>query len=127
MPIDYHNAVANKRKIKGQLPPEHIFGFCKTFKKITKNLGFHQTFKMNDLQNCIFTTIATDINVTSNSLYLYVPTLIPSTATQVMFIESIMNNYTITYDSWYTERNLSTDGNELQVDIGSAQHNKSPK
>ena len=30
----------NKGKIKGQLPLEHIFGFCKSFKKITKNLGF---------------------------------------------------------------------------------------
>ena len=28
----------NKGKIKGQLALEHIFGFCKTFKKITKNL-----------------------------------------------------------------------------------------
>ena len=38
-----------------------------------------------------------------------------------------MKNYTITYDSWYTERKISTDGNELQVDIGSAQHINSPK
>ena len=43
-----------------------------------------------------------------------------------MFNESIKNNHTITYDSWYTERKLSTDGNELQVDIGSAQHVNSP-
>ena len=41
--------------------------------------------------------------------------------------EAIQNSYTITYDSWYTERKLSTDGNELQVDIGSAQHVNSPK
>ena len=27
---------ANKGKIVGQLPFENIFGFCKTFKKITK-------------------------------------------------------------------------------------------
>ena len=27
---------ANRRKNKGQLPLEHIFGFCKTFKKLTK-------------------------------------------------------------------------------------------
>ena len=44
-----------------------------------------------------------------------------------MFNESIKNNYTTTYESWYTERKLSTDGNELQVDIGSAQHVNSPK
>ena len=44
-----------------------------------------------------------------------------------MFNESIKNNYTITYDSWYTERKLSSDGNELQVDFGSAQNGNSPK
>ena len=55
------------------------------------------------------------------------PTLIPNTQTQVMFYESIMNNYTITFDPWYTERKISNDGRELQVVIGSAEHNISPK
>ena len=82
---------------------------------------------MNDLQDIIFTTIADDINVTINSLYLYVPQLIPSTSTQLMFNEAIMNNYTITFDSWYTERKISNDGRELQVDIASAQGINSPK
>ena len=125
--MNNHAQEANKGKIKGHLALEHIFGFCKTFKKITKNLGFHLIFKMNDLQDNIFTTIANDINVPINSLYLYVPQLIPSTTTQVMFNEAIMNNYTITFDSWYTERKISNDGRELQVDIGSAQHINSPK
>ena len=44
-----------------------------------------------------------------------------------MFNESIKNNHTVTYDSWYTERKLSTDGNELQVYIGSAQQINNPK
>ena len=125
--INNHAVEANKGRIKGHLALEHIFGFCKTFKKITKNLGFHLKFKMNDLQDIIFTTIADDINVTINSLYLFVPKLIPSTNTQVMFNEAIMNNYTITFDSWYTERKISNDGREMQVDIGSAQHINSPK
>ena len=56
---------------------------------------------MNGLEDIIFTTLADDINVTINSLNLYVPQLIPSTTTQVMFNETIMNNYTITFDSWY--------------------------
>ena len=60
-------------------------------------------------------------------MYLFVPIFIPNSDTQVMFNESIKSNYTITYDSWYIERKLSTDGNELQVDIGSAQHVNSPK
>ena len=58
---------------------------------------------------------------------MFVPILIPNTETQVMFNESIKNIYTITYDSWYTERKISTDGNELHADIGSAQHMKIPK
>ena len=125
--INNHAVEVNKGKIRGQLALEHIFGFFKTFKKITKNLGFHLIFKMNDLQDIIFTTKADDIKVTINSLYLYVPQLIPSTSTQVMFNEAIMNNYTITFDSWYTERKISNDGRELQVDIASAQHINSPK
>ena len=117
--INNHAVEANKGRIKGHLGLAEIFGFCKTFKKITKNLGFHLKFKMNDLQDIVFTTLANDITVTINSLYLYVPQLIPTTATQVMFNEAIMNNYTITFDSWYTERKISNDGRELQVDIGS--------
>ena len=125
--INNHPQEVNKGKIKGQLALEHIFGFCQTFKKITKNLGYHLIFKMNDLQDIVFSTIADDINVTINSMYLFVPQLIPSTSTQVMFNEAIMNNYTITFDSWFTERKISNDGRELQVDIGSAQNINSPK
>ena len=127
MLIDNHTEAANKGIFKGHLPLKFMFGFCKIFEKITKNLGFHMTLKTNDLQNIFFTTIATDINVTINSLYLFVPVIIPNTDTQVMFYESIKNKYTITYDSWCTERKLSTDSNERQVDIGSAQHANSPK
>ena len=58
---------ANRGKNKGHLPLEHIFGFCKTFTKITKNLGFQLTMRTNDLQDIIVTTLAKDINVTNNS------------------------------------------------------------
>ena len=44
-----------------------------------------------------------------------------------MFNEAIMNNYTITFDSWYTERKISNADRELQVDIASAQQINSPK
>ena len=125
--INNHAIEANKGEIKGHLALEHIFGFCKTFKKVTKNLGFHLKLKMNDLQDIVFTTMANDIKVTINSLYLFVPKFVPSTTTQVMFNEAIMNNCTITFDSWYTERKISNDGRELQVDIASAQHINSPK
>ena len=82
---------------------------------------------MNDLQDIVFTTKANDITVTINSLYLYVPKLIPSTSTQLMFNEAIMNNSTITFDSRHTERKISNDGRELQIDVASAQGINSPK
>ena len=119
---------ANRGKIKGQLPLEHIFGFCKTFKKVTKNLGFRITLKTANLQDIIYTTIAaaTPINITINSLDLFVPFLIPTTETQLMFNESIQNNYRIFFDDWYSERRIVTD-QIFQIDIGSAQSVDSPK
>ena len=44
-----------------------------------------------------------------------------------MFNKTVLNNYTITFDSWYTERKFSNDGRELQVDKGSAQKTNIPK
>ena len=44
-----------------------------------------------------------------------------------MFNESIKNNYTKAYDSWYTERKIVTHGNDFQVDIASSQNTNSPK
>ena len=82
---------ANKGKIKGYLYLEDLFGCYKTFKKVTKSLGFHLTFKTNDLQIIIYSSMAEDIIVTINNLYLYVPNLIPNVETQVMFNEATQN------------------------------------
>ena len=125
MLIDNH-LDANKGKIKGYLYLEDIFGFCKTFKKVTKNLGFHIMFKTANLQDIIYASMADDINVTINSLYLYVPNLIPSVETQLMFNEATQNNYKISFDEWYTERRIITDL-LFQHDIGSAQNVIQPK
>ena len=64
---------AKKGKIKGYLCLEDVFGFCKTFKKVTKKIGLHIPFKTNDLQNIISSSMADDINVTVIYLYLHVP------------------------------------------------------
>ena len=125
--INNHIGVANKGKIVGQLPLEHIFSFCKTFKNITKGLGFQLTLKTADLQNILYTSIADDIDVTINNLYLFVPTLIPDAATQTMFNNSIKDNFKISFDSWTSERKVVNTGLEYQVDIGSAQNINSPK
>ena len=125
MLIDNH-LDANKGKIKGYLYLEDIFGFCKTFKKVTKNLGFHIMFKTANLQDIIYTSMNDDIDVTINSLYLFVPNLIPSVETQLMFNEATQSNYKISFDEWYTERRIISDL-LVQHDIGSAQNVIQPK
>ena len=117
---------ANKGKIKGYLYLEDIFGFCKTFKKVTKSLGFHLMFKTVNLQDIIFTSMEDEINVTFNSLYLYIPNLIPSVETQLMFNEATQSIYKISFDEWYTERRIISDY-LIQHDIGSAQNVIQPK
>ena len=125
MLIDNH-IDANKGKIKGYLFLQDIFGFCKTFKNVTKSLGFLITFKTNDLQNIIHSSTADDINVTINNLYLYVPNLIPNVETPLMFNEATQNNYKITFDEWYTERRILSD-TITQMNIGTSQDVNSPK
>ena len=117
---------ANKRKRKGYLFLEDIFGFCETFKKVTKNLGFHITYKTNELHNIIYSSMADDINVTINNLYLYVPNLIPNVETQVISNEATQKNYEISFDEWYTKRKVISD-TITQLDIGTSQDVNSPK
>ena len=82
--------------------------------------------KTADLQDIIYTSMADDINVTINSLYLYVPNLIPSVETHLMFNEATQNNYKISYDEWFTERRIISD-QITQLDIGNSQNVQSPK
>ena len=82
--------------------------------------------KTNDLQDIIYTSMEDDLNVTINSLYLYVPNLIPSVETQMMFNEATQNNYKISFDDWCTETRIVSDL-LFQHDIGSAQQVNSPE
>ena len=66
-----------------------------------------------------------DIDVTINNLYLYVPNLIPSVETQLMFNEATQNNYKISFDEWFTERRITSD-TITQLDIDSSQNVQSP-
>ena len=113
-------------KTKGYLYLEDIFGFCRSFQKVTKNLGLHLMLKTANLQDIINTSMADDINVTINDLYLYIPNLIPSVETQLMSIEATQNNYKISYDEYYTERRVVSDM-IIQHDIESAQKVNRPK
>ena len=89
--IDKHAIQANKGKVFGQLAIEHIFGFCRTFQKVTKNLCFHIILGKNDFHDNVFTTLlqGTIIYVTFVNLHLIVPNFIPSPNTQVFLSESM--------------------------------------
>ena len=121
-----NHADANKGIMKRYLYIEEVFGFCKTFQKVTKNLCFHLMLKTADLQHILYTSMNDDIIVTNKSFYLFIPNAIPSVETQLMFNEATQNNYKISFDEWYTERRLLSDL-LVQHDIGSAQQVNSPK
>ena len=101
--------------------------FEKTFKKLTKILGFHLLFKTANRQDFIYTKSANDNNITIKIFYLYLPKFIPSPETQAMFNETIKNNYRNSNDSYTSDRKVINDGLQYQVDISSAQNIKSPK
>ena len=48
--------------------------------------------------------MADDVNVTIKNLYLFVPNLIPSVETQLMFDEATQDVFRISFDEYYTER-----------------------
>ena len=94
-PIKNRDVDANKCKIKGYLPLEHIFGLCKTFEKITKQLEFHLSLKTVDLQDIIHTTLSDDVKVNFDKLFLFVPIFISDAQTQIMFNDSIKDSFTL--------------------------------
>ena len=74
------------------------------------------------MQDNIYTSLADDIIVTNNNLYVFVPNLIQSVETQLMFNEANQNIYKISSDEYYTERRVIKDM-IVEHDIG--QRNKS--
>ena len=58
--------------------------------------------------------------MTINSLYLYIPSLVPSPEQQQIFNESIKSSSTLSFHSWVTARQPVNTGNDYQLDIGSA-------
>ena len=121
-PFNNHDVAGDKGKIVVQLILEHIFGFCKTFKKIPKQLGFHLTFKTTDLQDINSTTLGDNIKVNFDKLFFFVPKFIPDAQTQIMFNDSFKKSFTLSFDSWSTDRKTVDTQLENQVDIGSVQN-----
>ena len=125
--VNKHEVDANTRKVTEHLPYESIFGFCKTFKKVSKQLGFHIASKTADLQDIIHTRLANDFRVTFNRLYLFVPMFIPDPETQVLFNYSNKNSFTASFNSWTCDRKITGTGLEYEVDVCSARKTTSSK
>ena len=125
--IDNHTE-ANRGLLRGHLPLEYIFGFCRSFKKITKGLGFELDLRTsNRKQNILYTTLGdNDVNVTINDISFFIPQIIPSPETQVFFNEAISKTFTLSYESWTTDRKLVNAAKEFQIDKSSASNINSP-
>ena len=83
--------------------------------------------KTTDIQHVISTALGDDIRVNFDKLFLFVPIFIPDAQTQKMFNDSIRNSFTLSFDSWTSDRNTVDTQLGHQVDIGSAQNINSPK
>ena len=118
----------NRWLIRGHVPLEYIFWFCKSFKKRTKELGFELELRTsNRKQDNLYTTLADNNgNVTTNSIKLYSPTLISSPETQGFFNEALTNIFTLSYQPWTADRKPIDTAREFQTDISSASNKKSP-
>ena len=75
----------------------------------------------------MYTTLANDILVKMDKLFLYVQILIPDAETQIMFNDSFKKKSTLSFESWSTDRKTVDTQLEYQVHIGSAQNINSPK
>ena len=119
---------ANRGSIRGYLPLEYIFGFARSFKKITKGLGFELDLRTSNRKRDILYTALDDddVNVTINSISLFIPQIIPSPETQVIFNDAISQTFTLSYESWTTDRKPVDAAREFQVDISSASNINSP-
>ena len=67
-----------------------------------------------------------DVNVTINSISLFVPQIKPSPETQVIFNEAVSKTFTLSYETWTTDRKPVDTAREFQVDISSASNIDSP-
>ena len=112
--------------IRRHLPLEHIFGFCKSFKK-TKGLGFELELRTSKKKRkFLYTLLGNDaVNVTISTLKPYKPTIIPRPGTQIMFKEAITKSFTLSFESC-TDRKPVDTGIELQLFIGSADNINAP-
>ena len=102
--------------------------FANHLKKIRKGLGFELDLRTsNRKQDILYTNLGdNDINVTINSINLFIPQIIPSPETQVYFNEAISKTFTLSHESWTTDRKSVDTAREFQIDISSVSNLNSP-
>ena len=78
--------------------------------------------KTIDSQDIVYITLPPlhNINVTFDNLNLIVPNFIPSPVTQVLVNEYIKNSFSLSFDSWTTDRRDISRGSKYQLDIRSS-------
>ena len=75
----------------------------------------------------LYTTLGgNDTNVTINTIYLFIPSIVPSPEQQQKFNESIRRSFTLSFDLWVSDRKPVNKGNEYQLDIGSGSNINGP-
>ena len=75
----------------------------------------------------LYTTLGdNDVNVTIISFSLLIPQILPSPETQVHFSEDISKTFTLSYESWTTDRKPVDTAKVFQTDISSASNINSP-
>ena len=92
-------------------PLDYTVGFCEAFKIVTKGLALHITLKTADLHKFLITKIGVDNIVRMESLQLFVSTNTPNPETHIMFNNSIKKCFTLSFDSWTTDRKTANTGN----------------
>ena len=81
----------------------------------------------NRKRDILYTTLGVeDVNVTINNISLFIPQIIASPETQYIVNEAISKTFTLSYESWITDRKPVDTAKEFQIDISSASNIKSP-
>ena len=78
-------------------------------------------------QDILYTTLGdNDVNITINSISLFVPQIKPSAETQVNFNQAYSESFTLSYEYWTTDRKPVDTVKKFQIDISSASNINSP-
>ena len=100
------------------MPLKRNSGFCRTFRKVIKTLGFNLPIKAEVLQDIIYKTLDNDYSATIVMLFFTCPNLNPDEASHSMFNDSNRIRFAIVFDSWFTDRKVIDTGLESQLDTG---------